>query len=252
MATYAERLMFGEPSSQAGTGFISVGGLDGRRIANFKPVKPKKKELGQFLSELGLDKSRRITIPGVGTGYYDDLGNVYGQGDNGTWVKSLDNTQFSRLQANRKLSIEEKKKLAELGDGSNYQPPRLLGVPDAPDTLGNLPSKTREKIREKEYLAASKTAKRNRWRIWQQRLDVSKSLMQLTILVDSPACQSSILFADSSTPNFRRWNQSLHPSFPRCANQAPALRPTLMLACSSRQLLGLARGKRQTTQLHKL
>jgi hypothetical protein len=157
MATYAERLMFGEPSSQAGTGFISVGGLDGRRIANFKPVKPKKKELGQFLSELGLDKSRRITIPGVGTGYYDDLGNVYGQGDNGTWVKSLDNTQFSRLQANRKLSIEEKKKLAELGDGSNYQPPRLLGVPDAPDTLGNLPSKTREKIREKEYLAASKT-----------------------------------------------------------------------------------------------
>jgi hypothetical protein len=157
MASYAERLMFGEPSSQAGTGFISVGGLDGRRIANFQPVKPKKKELGQFLTELGLDKSRRITIPGVGTGYYDDLGNVYGQGDNGTWVKSLDNTQFSRLQANRKLSIDEREKLAELDDGSNYQPPRLLGVPDAPNTLGNLPSKAREKILEKEYLGATKT-----------------------------------------------------------------------------------------------
>jgi hypothetical protein len=158
MASYAERLMFGDQSPNAGTGFITTGGLDGRKIATFaQPPKPKKKELGQFLQELGLDQSRKITLPGVGTGYYDDLGNVYGQGDNGTWVKTLDQNQFSRLQANRKLSMEEKEKLAKIPEESTYQPPRLLGVPDAPNALGNLPSNVRGKIQEKEYLSGTKT-----------------------------------------------------------------------------------------------
>jgi hypothetical protein len=158
MASYAERLMFGSPSQSAGTGFITTGGLDGERIATFTPPpKPKKKELGQFLRDLGLDASRKINIPGMGTGYYDDLGNVYGQGDNGTWVKTLDQNQFSRLQANRKLSMEEKEKLAKAGEGMEIQPPKLLGVPDAPNILGNLPASVRGKIQEKEYLAGNKT-----------------------------------------------------------------------------------------------
>jgi hypothetical protein len=158
MASYVDQFLYGTPSEEAGTGFISVGGLDGRKIKTFSPPpKPKKKELGQFLKDLGLDQSRKINLPGVGTGYYDDLGNVYGQGDSGTWVRTLDKTQFDRLQANRKLSMEESDKAAKAGENVEIQPPKLLGVPDAPNILGNLPANVRGKIQEKEYLAGNKT-----------------------------------------------------------------------------------------------
>jgi hypothetical protein len=158
MASYVDQFLYGTPSEEAGTGFISVGGLDGRKIKTFSPPpKPKKKELGQFLKDLGLDPNRKINLPGVGTGYYDDLGNVYGQGDSGTWVRALDKTQFDRLQANRKLSMEESEKAAKAGENVEIQPPKLLGVPDAPNILGNLPANVRGKIQEKEYLAGNKT-----------------------------------------------------------------------------------------------
>lgn len=154
MASYAERLMFGSPSENAGTGFITAGGLDGRVIESFSPPpKPKKKELGQFLQQLGLDPSRKVNIPGMGTGYYDDLGNVYGQGNDGIWQKTLDNSQFERLLKSREFAAKN----APKGDDVEYQPPRLLGVPDAPNTLSSLPPGVRGKIQEKEYLSATKT-----------------------------------------------------------------------------------------------
>jgi hypothetical protein len=141
-----------------GYGFINEGGLDGRRIQNFEPEEPLKVAgLGDVLKNLVNDaESRKVNIPGYGTGYYDDLGNVYGENARGTWQTTLSDKQFERLMKSREFSAKNTKK-ENPDDEMTAQPPRLLGVPDAPNTLSSLPAPVRGKIQEKEYLSATKT-----------------------------------------------------------------------------------------------
>lgn len=122
-----------------GFGYITKGGLDGEKIAEWGGNSPvtegfnsAQMTLAQLVGRLGLDAFRTVTIPGHGVGVYDDLGNVYGVGapkqqrqfdpvtgwelpedpsvpNDGTWRVQLTKEAMDRLGDASKARLDAKK-----------------------------------------------------------------------------------------------------------------------------------------------